>query len=406
MSGVCAFLTLVHCWFLRRYVASTARITHFSKNEIVRMAPYFATVAEVTGELSLETFCAVIREHMPSFADWEPRLRWFFATMDEDGNKTVSFREFCVGLSVVLRGDMQEKLDLLFRIHDLEKDGKISVRELIHMVTTGNSALEDLLKRADAIVASLDCDNDNEISSDEFIESLHQRPELMDNFSQTTNVSVAMAAVIRQLHTIQPMFCVARLRKVPELYAGHMHLLTQKINKPGFHDFMRKCFDCTDAVKDILDSMFDMMDSLKVGYLIIRVLLNNFAQMLCRTVTEQTRFYFTLYDIDGSGTLDSNEIVFMLLSTQMSANPAAAAVLDMIHYMDEACTGYVHREEFRVRAVRSQLVMDTMSRLFAVSLSTQLHPEQLFAPRPKPAKAAPKAYVLCACCLCVVESSW
>lgn len=57
------------------------------------------------------------------------------------------------------------------------------------------------------------------------------------------------------------------------------------------------------------------------------------------------------YDIDGSGTLDSNEIVFMLLSTQMSANPAAAAVLDMIHHMDESCSGYVKREDFSVRVL-------------------------------------------------------
>lgn len=40
--------------------------------------------------------------------------------------------------------------------------------------------------------------------------------------------------------------------------------------------------------------MFETMDSLKVGYLVIRVLLNNFAQMLCRTVQEQTEFYFAL----------------------------------------------------------------------------------------------------------------
>ena len=44
-----------------------------------------------------------------------------------------------------------------------------------------------------------------------------------------------------------------------------------------------------------LDALFDTMDTRKVGYLVIRVLLNNFAQMLCRTVQEQTEFYFALY---------------------------------------------------------------------------------------------------------------
>ena len=133
------------------------------------------------------------------------------------------------------------------QIHDLDHDGSISVRELIHLVTTGNSELEDLLNRADAIVASLDCDNDNEISSSEFIASLHQRPELMDNFSQTTNVSVQMAATIRQLHQLQPEFCATRLRSVPKRFAGNMHLLTQKVNKAGFHDFMNKSFDCEEG---------------------------------------------------------------------------------------------------------------------------------------------------------------
>ena len=103
----------------RSYVTSTAKATHFTKNEIVRMAPYFAVVSEVTGELSREAFIAIIRDHMPAFADWEPRLMWLFSTMDDDGNGSVSFREFCTGLSVILRGDMYEKLDMLFRVSSL-----------------------------------------------------------------------------------------------------------------------------------------------------------------------------------------------------------------------------------------------------------------------------------------------
>jgi len=130
------------------------------------------------------------------------------------------------------------------QIHDVNSSGKISVRELIHLVTTGNSTLEDLLKRADRIVSSLDCDDDNEITSDEFIASLHHRPQLMDNFSQSTTVSVETAAAIRELHQSHQQFSAERLRSVPIKFAGHMHLLTQKVNKQGFRDFMKKCFDC------------------------------------------------------------------------------------------------------------------------------------------------------------------
>jgi Ca2+-binding EF-hand superfamily protein len=42
---------------------------------------------------------------------------------DDDDSKSLGFREFLCCFSVLLRGTIQEKLDLFIKMHDVEKKG-------------------------------------------------------------------------------------------------------------------------------------------------------------------------------------------------------------------------------------------------------------------------------------------
>ena len=72
---------------------------------------------KVTGALRISLFEDIIEEHLPGLqqADLSGKL---YRLMDADASGTISFAEFCVGLSVVMRGTMDEKLRIMFQIHD------------------------------------------------------------------------------------------------------------------------------------------------------------------------------------------------------------------------------------------------------------------------------------------------
>lgn len=130
-----------------RFLGDMATKTHFTKNEITRMAERFVDLSMVTGEISMEVFTCILMDHFPALAESVSRTHWLYRTLDEDGNGDLSFQELILGLSVMLRGDMQEKLDLLFKVHDLDRSGTIAIRELIHLVKAHNGQLSQVWKQ-------------------------------------------------------------------------------------------------------------------------------------------------------------------------------------------------------------------------------------------------------------------
>jgi len=54
----------------------------------------------------------------------------FFRMFDSDHNGVVNFEEFVRGMAIVMKGTVEQKAELLFRVHDLDCDGQISKMEL------------------------------------------------------------------------------------------------------------------------------------------------------------------------------------------------------------------------------------------------------------------------------------
>ena len=51
-------------------------------------------------------------------------------TLDRNNDGVINFEEFLIGLSVLSRGSVNEKLEWIFDLYDIQKDGVITVDEV------------------------------------------------------------------------------------------------------------------------------------------------------------------------------------------------------------------------------------------------------------------------------------
>ena len=102
-----------------------------------------------------------------------------FNTFDHDHDNSLDFHEFVKAISIVLHGNLEEKLKCAFKIYDSNGDGVIDKREMKIVIDSIYELIgEDMrqLKKArlserkvDEIFNKLDTNKDNFISMSEFI---------------------------------------------------------------------------------------------------------------------------------------------------------------------------------------------------------------------------------------------
>eukprot|EP00475_Leptophrys_vorax_P041619 TRINITY_DN78438_c0_g1_i1.p1 TRINITY_DN78438_c0_g1~~TRINITY_DN78438_c0_g1_i1.p1 ORF type:complete len:174 (-),score=17.25 TRINITY_DN78438_c0_g1_i1:272-793(-) len=141
--------------------------THLNEAEIQRLKKRFQKFVGKRGtDATLEEFLS-----LPELLNnpYAPRL---FKLMDLDKNGKINFLEFCHGMAMYrsLKQSRDGKVQLLMRLHDRDNDGKLSAPELKELmsVSSGKSLSVDQLNQvAAAMLAAYDSDKDGALSSHE-----------------------------------------------------------------------------------------------------------------------------------------------------------------------------------------------------------------------------------------------
>ncbi|KAK8397654.1 hypothetical protein O3P69_004438 [Scylla paramamosain] len=97
-----------------------------------------------TGVISEETFKEIYGKFFPLGGQPEDGTgrnsamyaHYVFGTMDHDGSGTITFGDFIMGLSVLLKGTLQERINWIFNLYDINNDGYITKEELVDIVTS------------------------------------------------------------------------------------------------------------------------------------------------------------------------------------------------------------------------------------------------------------------------------
>ena len=104
-----------------------------------------------------------------------------FKAFDTNGDGILDYREFLVGLGLVNGADTRMKLQWVFELWDEDKNGVITLDELVAFYRVVHSMIpgqnENPKKRAKKVFHQMDKNGDGRVCVHEFVESVMKNPE-------------------------------------------------------------------------------------------------------------------------------------------------------------------------------------------------------------------------------------
>jgi len=158
----------------------------FTREEVSRLEKRFHKLdLDSSGSISVGEFLSV-----PELKE-NPLIQRLVAVMDSDLNGEVDFKEFVLGLAqfAVRDQDHEKRLEFIFRIYDMDRDGFISAGELflvLKMMTGKNLTDSQLQQIVDKTINYLDKDADGRISYSEFKQLIQNNGSLSQVTSMMT----------------------------------------------------------------------------------------------------------------------------------------------------------------------------------------------------------------------------
>ncbi|KAK2508518.1 hypothetical protein MC885_021793 [Smutsia gigantea] len=123
---------------------------------------------------------------------------FLFNAFDADGNGAIHFEDFVVGLSILLRGTVHEKLKWAFNLYDINKDGYITKEEMLAIMKSIYDMMgrhtypilrEDApLEHVERFFQKMDRNQDGVVTIDEFLETCQKDENIMSSMQLFENV--------------------------------------------------------------------------------------------------------------------------------------------------------------------------------------------------------------------------
>ncbi|XP_059800934.1 calaxin [Hypanus sabinus] len=170
------------------------RVTkRFNRHEVLCLMEVFSTLADTFPEqyisvgLDRNKFRNVL--HVTFGMTDDMIMDRVFRAFDKDNDSYVNMKEWIEGLSIFLRGTLDEKIKFCFDVFDLNGDGFISREEMFHMLKTSlvkqpteedpDEGVKDLVEIA---LKKLDYDHDNKVSYADFEKAVKDENLLLEAF--------------------------------------------------------------------------------------------------------------------------------------------------------------------------------------------------------------------------------
>ncbi|MBN3280309.1 CSEN protein, partial [Polyodon spathula] len=150
-----------------------------------------------SGLVDEETFKMIYSQFFPQ-GDATTYAHFLFNAFDIDRTGSIRFEDFVIGLSVLLRGSVHEKLKWAFNLYDINKDGYITKEEMLAIMKSiydmmGNytypSVREDTpFEHVEKFFQKMDRNQDGVVTIDEFMETCQKDDNIMSSMQLFENV--------------------------------------------------------------------------------------------------------------------------------------------------------------------------------------------------------------------------
>nr|XP_054600263.1 calsenilin isoform X2 [Nothobranchius furzeri] len=170
--------------------------TKFTRKELQSLYRGFKNECP-SGLVDEETFKLIYSQFFPQ-GDATTYAHFLFNAFDMDRNGSIRFEDFVIGLSVLLRGSVTEKLRWAFNLYDINKDGYVTKEEMLAIMTSiydmmGRYTLPSLredspFEHVEKFFQKMDRNRDGVVTIDEFIEICQKDESIMASMQLFENV--------------------------------------------------------------------------------------------------------------------------------------------------------------------------------------------------------------------------
>ncbi|XP_034047477.1 calsenilin-like isoform X3 [Thalassophryne amazonica] len=170
--------------------------TQFTRKELQSLYRGFKNECP-SGLVDEETFKTIYSQFFPQ-GDATTYAHFLFNAFDMDRSGSIRFEDFVLGLSVLLRGSVTEKLRWAFNLYDINKDGHITKEEMLAIMTSiydmmGRYTLPSVrddspFEHVEKFFQKMDRNRDGVVTIDEFIETCQKDENIMASMQLFENV--------------------------------------------------------------------------------------------------------------------------------------------------------------------------------------------------------------------------
>uniref|UniRef100_A0A3B3RQE0 Kv channel-interacting protein 4 n=2 Tax=Paramormyrops kingsleyae TaxID=1676925 RepID=A0A3B3RQE0_9TELE len=170
--------------------------TKFSRKELQILYRGFKNECP-SGVVNEDTFKDIYSQFFPQ-GDASTYAHFLFNAFDTDHNGSVSFEDFVMGLSILLRGSVQEKLNWAFNLYDINKDGYITKEEMLDIMKSIYDMMgkctypilkeETPRQHVEIFFQKMDKNKDGVVTIDEFIDCCQNDENIMRSMQLFENV--------------------------------------------------------------------------------------------------------------------------------------------------------------------------------------------------------------------------
>ncbi|KAK9968165.1 hypothetical protein ABG768_002502 [Culter alburnus] len=170
--------------------------TKFTRKELQSLYRGFKNECP-SGLVDEETFKLIYSQFFPQ-GDATTYAHFLFNAFDMDRSGSIRFEDFVIGLSVLLRGSVTEKLRWAFNLYDINKDGYITKEEMLAIMKsiydmmgrhTSPCVKDDAaFEHVEKFFQKMDRNRDGVVTIDEFIEACQKDENIMSSMQLFENV--------------------------------------------------------------------------------------------------------------------------------------------------------------------------------------------------------------------------